>query len=133
MMVEARRVEALERQIELLRNEMVAQGKQLAVVETLLKTISETMDRASGERGKISSELGAYGIQLTKNVGELSGIKDAIAELRPAVSSLQTDRAAVIAVGKTAAAASGPITKLIYLIGIGFIAVGSAIIGYLSK
>lgn len=133
MTVDQRRVEELERQIEAMRTEISELGKRFAVLETLLKAVSDDVKEARSERQRIAAEIFGYGIQLTRYTGEITQLKDAVAELKPAVGSLQSDRAAAVAVGRAAGGAWQVVKGVIWaLVGMAT-AIGTFVAGFLAN
>lgn len=91
-------MDGLEVVINDLRKELVEQGKTLVAQGTLLKVMSDTLATAGTERGKIASELGAYGIALTKFVASTDALNTSIAKLESIpgrVANLEADFAEV--------------------------------------
>lgn len=133
-------MQVLEAEIKALTAAIGALDKAIALANSKLDDVRGDISDTKSDSQKMWVEIRSAGnkmLDLSNAINaqgrELADIKPSVASLRTEVIGLQTDRAAVLAIGKTAAAASGPIGKLIYLIGAGLIAAGAGLVGYSLK
>lgn len=129
---ESRIVQELEKKIDQLDARMGGLETAVAVMQAGVVRIERDIAAAGQERSRIASELGAYGIQLTKFVAEIGGVNQILHKLEPAVQSLQQDRAMVIGGAKAVGAATGTIGRMAWAIGGAVAGIAVAIGGYLA-
>jgi chromosome segregation ATPase len=134
-----RRMAEIESDIRELRKEVQQLTTNVALCHAAVERVGKDVAVASTERSKITSELGAFGIQLTKFVSEVASVKDAVNEIRAQavvtqteIQGLKTDRAVVIGVGKVAGQAGGLMGRIAIIVASGLIGAGVTIIGWIA-
>jgi|SRR5215467_4132032 len=102
--------------VEKLRDEVIELKIAVALLQQSSDRIENILNDARNERTKLATELGVYGIQLTKFISEFSNLTASVADLKPTVQALENDRVAITrfgqffgAIGKAAWAVIGVI------------------------
>lgn len=125
------RVEQLERKIDGLAAAVAEVKTDVAVLTAGMARIERDVQTAQSERAKIATELGAYGIQLTRFTSSIDNVEKSISFIKPQVAELRESESEREGAVK-AATWAGKIITGAWMIGSGIVGAILALVSYFA-